>query len=67
MFCPRCSHKLNENQKHKHCYDHDIEQLKVYYSCDNCQLLLEYRVLTYSDENEPPEEIIAIIDTHLYN
>ena len=66
MFCPRCSHKLNENQEHKHYYDHDIEQHIVYYSCDNCQLLLEHTVL-YGSEVLAPEEFITIIDTHLYN
>lgn len=66
MFCPRCSHKLNENQEHKHYYDHDIEQHIVYYSCDNCQLLLEHTTL-YGSEVLAPEEFITIIDTHLYN
>ena len=67
MFCSRCGHKLTENQKLHRYYDHDIEQCVVYYSCDNCQLHIEYRVLLYIDDIEPPEEIIAIIDTHNYN
>lgn len=59
MFCPRCGSQMIWNSDFDGDYD-DCYELISYFSCNNCDALVER--ITYYEYGQPEETFFTIMD-----